>query len=71
VIRCHYCGAVIDAGETFRQAVWGWEKRVTARASGAQGGSDIEHRQKFDRFSHVVCIDRERAGVNARQQALV
>jgi hypothetical protein len=44
---------------------------VTARASGAQGGSDIEHRQKFERFAHVVCIDRERAGVNARQQALV
>jgi hypothetical protein len=71
VIRCHYCGAVIGPDERFRQAIWGWEVKVTTRATGTKGGSDVEHRQRFDRFAHQLCIDREKQGVNARQQALV
>jgi hypothetical protein len=69
VIRCHYCGAVIGPDERFRQAVWGWEAKPTRDSR--KGGSDIEHRQRFERYAHALCIDRERAGVSARQQALV
>jgi len=71
VIVCHLCKGEIGAGDRFQQAVWGWEKRVVTRASGSQGGSDIQNRRRFERFAHTACIDREAAGVNALQETLV
>lgn len=69
---CHYCKEQVDpAARTVLQAVWGWEHRADIRHTGTKGGSDIRYRQSFDRFAHALCVEKERAGVSARQETLV
>lgn len=74
--RCHYCGEPLSPEDLANklyvwQAVWGWENTAGIRASGQRGGSDIYLRRRFDRFAHATCVKLEKAGVSARQGALV
>ena len=69
---CPYCAEPVDPldNQTL-QKVEGWERPSHIRASGKHGGSDIYHRRKLDEYAHRFCVERERAGVNARQETLV
>lgn len=74
--RCFYCDKPLSPEDLANklyvwQAIWGWENTAGTRASGHPVGSDVYLRRRFERFAHATCVKLEKAGVSARQGALV